>query len=48
MDGMAIEAIKQAIIDEFDVDAEQAKKDLYGFIAGMIKEGVLHEESITE
>jgi hypothetical protein len=45
MEGKSIQAIQQAIIETFNVPAEQAIKDLHGFLAGMIKEGMLHEET---
>lgn len=44
MQNMPLTAIKQALIDEFNVDPERAEQDLQAFITAMIKEGMLHEE----
>lgn len=45
MEGKSIREIKHAILNAFEVTVEQAKNDLHGFLAGMINEGILNEET---
>jgi len=39
----SVEEIKVKIIDEYDVSAEKAERDIDDFITGMIEQGLLHK-----